>query len=227
MRIRAIEPSLLGKARLLLEELRKRSSNRFGREADFDWDCEWPLVRTRGPEECFAIITQLEHRNWLKIITQDRNKRIRLEWEGWEQTEPLRGNATGTVFVAMAFHADMDNAYEAGIRTAIDACDLTPIRIDKEIFSDKICEQMLTEIHRSQFLIADVTHQRPGVYFEAGYALALGKSVIWSCKENDFENVHFDTRQYRHIVWNTPEDLTDKLTEKLAYLLAASKQETQ
>jgi nucleoside 2-deoxyribosyltransferase len=86
---------------------------------------------------------------------------------------------------------------------------------------------MLTEIHRAQFVVADVTLQRPGVYFEAGYAIALGKTVIWSCKENDFEKVHFDTRQYPHIVWETPEDLVRQLTEKLAYLVAASKRETK
>jgi hypothetical protein len=171
----------------------------------------------RGVSECVAIILQLEHRNWLKI-SDDPDKQIRLEWEGWEHIEPLKGNAPGTVFVAMAFHPDMDSVYELGINTAIDKCDLTSIRIDRQTFSNKICEQILTEIHRSQFVVADVTHQRPGVYFETGYALALGKTVIWSCKEDDFENVHFDARQYPHIVWTTPEDLARQLTDKLAYL---------
>lgn len=63
------------------------------------------------------------------------------------------------MFVAMAFHPDMDTAYELGISTAIEKCDLTTIRVDKETFANKICEQMLTEIRRSQFVLADVTHQ--------------------------------------------------------------------
>ena len=77
----------------------------------------------------------------------------------------------------------------------------------------------MTEIKNSRFVVADATDQRPGVYFEAGYAMGLGLPVLWSVREDDLQNVHFDTRQYNHIVWETPEDLRDQLAKRIAAVL--------
>jgi nucleoside 2-deoxyribosyltransferase len=71
--------------------------------------------------------------------------------------------------------------------------------------------KIITEIKNSRFIIADVTHQRAGVYFEAGYALGLGLPVIWSVRDDDLNNVHFDTRQYNHIVWESEAHLSEQL----------------
>ena len=43
----------------------------------------------------------------------------------------------------------------------------------------------------------------------------LARPVIWSCKKDDFDNVHFDTRQYNHIVWQTPADLREQLRDRI------------
>ena len=53
------------------------------------------------------------------------------------------------------------------------------------------------------------------IHFEAGLAMGLGRPVIWTCRKDDFENTHFDTRQYNHIVWETPEDLREKLADRI------------
>ena len=46
------------------------------------------------------------------------------------------------------------------------------------------------------------------MYFEAGFALGLGLQVIWTCKESDLKDVHFDNRQYNFVIWEE-----DKLNE--------------
>jgi len=35
--------------------------------------------------------------------------------------------------------------------------------------------------------------------------------VIWCVRKDQLDEVHFDTRQYNHIVWETPEELKEKL----------------
>lgn len=92
---------------------------------------------------------------------------------------------------------------------------MDPVRIDLLQHNEKICDKILAEIRSCQFIIGDFTLQRAGVYFEAGFAMGLGRPVIWTCREDDFENTHFDTRQYNHIVWDTPEDLREKLTNRI------------
>jgi hypothetical protein len=39
--------------------------------------------------------------------------------------------------------------------------------------------------------------------------------VIWTCREDDFEKVHFDIRQYNSIVWVTPEELAQRLQVRI------------
>ena len=122
----------------------------------------------------------------------------------------------GRCFVAMSIHPSLDDAYQNGIWLAVkDDCDMDPIRIDLLHHNEKICDKIIAEIRMSQFAIADVTLQRPGVYFEAGFAMGLGRPVIWTCRKDDLANVHFDTRQYNHIVWERPEDLREKVTDRI------------
>ena len=74
---------------------------------------------------------------------------------------------------------------------------------------------MLKEIRACKFLVADFTNQNKGVYFEAGYARALGKTVIHTCKESDFSNVHFDIKQTQFVIWKNEEDLETKLKKQI------------
>jgi nucleoside 2-deoxyribosyltransferase len=114
-------------------------------------------------------------------------------------------------FVAMSFAAEMTPAWELGIRPALVKSRYTPYRVDAQPHIDRIDNKIVTEIKNSRFLVADVTLQRPGVYFEAGYALGLGIPVFWCVRKDDLDNVHFDTRQYNHIVWETPDSLAEQL----------------
>lgn len=94
--------------------------------------------------------------------------------------------------------------------------DIQPIRIDFVEHNGKICDRILSEIRQSTLLIADFTGNRGGVYFEAGFALGLGIPVIFTCR-TDFlkKGVHFDTRQYNHIEWQTSEELKTKLINRI------------
>ena len=122
------------------------------------------------------------------------------------------------VFIAMNFDDKLKCVYENSIRKAIEECKYEPIREDYEEFNEKICDKILVDIKKARFVIAEFTGQKHGVYFEAGYALGLGKPVIWICRNDDIENVHFDTRQYNHIVWESGKDLYEKLVNRIIAL---------
>ncbi len=115
----------------------------------------------------------------------------------------------------MAFDPSLDDAYATGIEPAIRATGLSVIRVDKVEHNGVVTDLIQAEIRRAQVTIADVTLQRQGVYFEAGLALGLGRIVIWSCREDEIKQVHFDTRQYSHVVWKDPADLRSKLETRI------------
>jgi hypothetical protein len=43
--------------------------------------------------------------------------------------------------------------------------------------------------------------------------------VIWTCKESSGRDLHFDTRQYNHIMWKEPGELHEKLLARIGAVL--------
>ena len=122
-------------------------------------------------------------------------------------------------FVAMWFDDSVRDAYDEGIERAIRDCGYEPKRIDRDSTVDKIDDAIIAEIRRSRFIVADFTHgnggARGGVYYEAGFAHGLGIPVIFTCRRDMIDEVHFDTRQYAHILWDNPSDLRGSLRDRI------------
>ncbi|TGN19099.1 nucleoside 2-deoxyribosyltransferase [Leptospira idonii] len=140
---------------------------------------------------------------------------ILIKEPGWVEIEKLeQPHLSKQVFIAIWFDPSMNQAYQE-IENACRSNGYTPIRIDYKQHNNEISGEILFEIRKSKFLISEVTGQRHGVYFEAGYAMGLGLPVIWCCKQSDLSNVHFDTRQYNHVVWDTTQELFDRLEKRI------------
>ena len=126
-------------------------------------------------------------------------------------------------FVAMWFDDSMNEAWNHGVAPAVRDTGYDPVRIDRKEHVNKIDDEIVAEIRRARFVVADFTHgntgARGGVYYEAGFAHGLGIPVIFTCRKDRLEEVHFDTRQYNHIVWNDPADLRDQLVKRIAAVL--------
>ena len=205
---------ILVKAMKLLELTASRSQP--GHPVRFDEISDPPLVGAVDPAELAFLLDHLKELGYLEWCNQ--SWLYILKAKGWQelQTIKTRGGISGKCFVAMSFDQSLKEAYESGIFPAIKAdCKMEPVRIDRVHHNDKICDKIIAEIRTSQFLLADVTLQRAGVYFEAGFAMGLGRPIIWSCRQDDLRNVHFDTRQYNHIVWKEPTDLRIQLTDRI------------
>jgi nucleoside 2-deoxyribosyltransferase len=123
----------------------------------------------------------------------------------------------------MWFSDETQSAYADGIEPAITESGYRAVRIDKKEHNNKIDDEIIAEIRRSKFLVADFTCEkekvRGGVYFEAGFAMGLGLPVIWTVKKESLGDVHFDTRQYNHIVWDTPETLRNLLKARIGAVI--------
>jgi nucleoside 2-deoxyribosyltransferase len=119
-------------------------------------------------------------------------------------------------FVAMWFDESLTGIYDSGFQIGILNAGYNPIRIDRVEHTNRIDDEIIAGIRNSRFIVADFTGHRGGVYFEAGYALGLGLPVIWCCRIDDVENLHFDIRQYNCIVWENADDLAEKLSRRIA-----------
>lgn len=118
------------------------------------------------------------------------------------------------VFVAMSFASNMDEA-RTSIKRVLNNCGYKPILIDEKQHNNQIVEEIFNEISESEFVVADLTGQKGGVYLEVGYALAKGKSVILLCSAKEKKKIHFDVRQINTIFWEDKEDLEERLKNRI------------
>jgi hypothetical protein len=189
---------------------------------------DYPLIAARDDRELETYLLPLERRGFLFPPQPYDEGTIgcRLTIPGWEVLEPAltSGAVPGRCFIAMAFRPALETAFQDGMRAAVEKdCGFTAIRMLELEHNDKICDRIIVEVRRAQFVIADFTFQRGGVYFEAGFAAALGRPVIWTCKACHFRHLHFDTRQYNHIKWEEASDLRRQLAARIRGTIPGAK----
>ncbi|MDR1389569.1 MAG: hypothetical protein LBJ31_06280 [Treponema sp.] len=170
-------------------------------------------------DELRFILDSMFRKNWIEYNNQDDDllgdSRLLINQNGWMEIEKnITQKYSKQCFIAMNFAEGLKKASEC-IKKAIIDTGFSPLRIDEKYHNNEISGEILFEIKKSHFIIADETGQKNGVYFEAGYALGNGKDVIWCCKESDLASLHFDTRQYNHIVWKDENDLYKKLKDRI------------
>ena len=107
-------------------------------------------------------------------------------------------------FVAMWFDDTMKDIYNKWFVPAIEGAGYRPFRIDLLDYTGKIDDEVIAQIRRSRFLVADFTHERGetvrgSVYYEAGFAHGLNIPVIFTARKGS--DVHFDLSHHNRIEW--------------------------
>ena len=97
-----------------------------------------------------------------------------------------------TAFVMMAIDDSMPELEDirAGIKEVFEEFGIEAVTADEIEHEEVITDRILSEIESSEFLIANLTLQRPNVYYEIGHAHARNKRVILVRKKGT--KLHFD-----------------------------------
>lgn len=149
----------------------------------------------------------MQERKWVldaKSFDLHTDITVQLTPSGYAYLDQLRqGQGEGVQgFCAMWFDKTVTPVWTDAIEPAIADAGYRPIRIDEVNHNNRIDDEILAQIRRSRFVVADFTGDRGGVYFEAGFALGLGIQVIWTVREEDLKGIHFDNRQYNFLQWS-------------------------
>lgn len=124
--------------------------------------------------------------------------------------------------MAMAF--DRSPQESVVFQTIVKACakyGLEANRVDQKFDSGPINIQVVDAIEDSEFLVFDLTEERPNVYYELGYAHGVGnrpEDVILIAANGT--KLHFDIMPLRTVFYDSPEDLENKLFVRLGNLIA-------
>ncbi len=175
----------------------------FGQKLPSEISRDYPAAWCRSPGEWNELLGAAVRLNYLDALHPNYSVSI----EGWRWLEKSPGDHSPDVFVAMNFapeYARLRQAVSAAVRNA----GYREITIDQDVFSGGIMDRVLARIRRSRFVVADYTGNRGGVYYEAGFALGLGKAVVSTCSRAQLESsdravrLHFDVAHLKMIPWD-------------------------
>lgn len=206
----------------------KRTSY-LGEAVTFNTEFNFAVLYAMNQAEASEII---EYGVQKKYIIQSSNVVFRLTFTGLSYIEELEKitKVSNSAFVAMWFSNEMKEIYEAAIKPAIEAKEcgaFKAFRVDNHEHNNDITDEIIAGIKACRFMVADMTGYRGGVYFEAGFAKGLGKPVIFTCRKDWFtgeytqdgkpikERVHFDINHQNIIVWDNPEDLKQRIINRI------------
>ncbi len=150
-----------------------------------------------------------------------------LTLDGWERYESeKRGELAGNYgFIAMQFNDDtLDRFVRDVVKPAVKSIGYDDLVDMRDVSRIGIIDNIMrVRIRDSAFVIADLTHDNRGAYWEAGYAEGLGKPVLYICERSKFEgrdSTHFDTNHCTTVPWSTDEP--EKFSQKLIATLRRS-----
>lgn len=176
-------------------------------------------------DELYYLEDYLENQGWIEKKYDNMASTYRVSVDGHARLAALEQSDTRSskAFVAMWFTESTKEVWEQAIRPGIEEAGYVALRIDQEEHINKIDDEIVAALRRAPFIVADFTHGRDGarggVYYEAGFAHGRGTPVIFSCRRDVIDEIHFDTRQYNHIVWE-PEKL-DEFRRRLTTRICA------
>ena len=165
----------------------------------YSWAIDWKEM-----EGLAELLSQMGRLSIQKAHSRDaRIETVLITANGWGHLEQRRAINTESNqgFVAMSFAGELRYIYDDAIAPAIKKAGYSPLRVDNTEHTGKIDDEIILQIRRSRFLVADATQHRGGVYYEAGFAHGLNLPVFWTCRKNHMKKLHFDVRQYNCIAW--------------------------
>jgi len=181
---------------------------------------DYPLFYLRNEAELRdAIDYILDTEKWSAGNVHDGKMFVRITPQGWHKLEELQraGKSSRQAFVAMRFNDEMKQVYYSAFEPAIYEAGYDPYRVDTAKNNNPIDDEIIVGLKASGLVIADLTELRHPVFFEAGFGLGLGIPVIWTVREDWFDEAakQFDTRQYPHIKWKDAADLKEQLNLRI------------
>jgi hypothetical protein len=203
-------------------------NSRPGESVPVNANLQQSVMGAMTPKGFLLVLGQLEKTGLLTPTVVGGPSDTALTYKGWEYYEELRRGTINsrTAFMAMQYNeTQLNDIVENVFRTSVrqTGFDLTVLR-DKPK-AGLIDDRLRVEIRAARFLIADLTHENAGAYWEAGYAEGLGKPVIYTCERKKFEGskTHFDTNHHLTVLWNSEkqEDTAKELKATIRATLPA------
>lgn len=199
-----------------------------GRTTEFNQD-NWKqfLPFAMDIDEYIYFVKAIMKYGWISATGQTNPYKGEITPSGWAKFHELTGigaDRRNPVFVAMWFgrperesgpdrSKEMSDLFDKSIRPACVEAGWDAIWAGMREHNEPIMDRIIADIRKAPFLVADLTNNNQGVYYEAGLAFGLGREVIFCCRQG--KEVHFDVTGINRVVYETPDQLRKRLLNRI------------
>lgn len=120
------------------------------------------------------------------------------------------------VFVVMPIKPEFNRVYKV-IKDVAEEVGAYAQRVDDQHYKEDMLARIVTQISTATVIVADMSEKNENVFYEVGYAHALGKHVILLVR--DVADIPFDLKHRYHIVYSKSAELKEKLRAKLGWAI--------
>ena len=113
-----------------------------------------------------------------------------------------------TCFVIQPFDPKFDKRYRDVYKPALKQAGLDAYRVDQDPSTERLIDSIEEKIRNATICLADITTDNPNVWYELGYAFAVGRSVVLVCSTERKDKLPFDI-QHRTVIKYTPDSTSD------------------
>ncbi len=127
------------------------------------------------------------------------------------------------VFVGMHFSDELKQTWET-IQSACAELGLNAKQAKDSVGSQSIIDQIIRLIEDAEFLIFDLSYERPNVYYEIGYAHGIGNEpyeILLIADES--ATIHFNISQFTSRKYKNQEELRKIVQDNLRKMMEASR----
>lgn len=183
------------------------------------------IIGSPSDEITDAVMRELEEKGIIRVgdvaevLDGKLYYAVNLSLDGWERYEAEKqGNFYGDYgFLAMKFgDVELEEFVRDILNPTLNEHLGMTLRDMRDVAQAGIIDDIMrVTIRDAKFVIADLTHDNLGAYWEAGYAEGLGKPVIYICEKSKFdeEETHFDVNHCTTVMWSAdaPDDFRNEL----------------
>ena len=101
-----------------------------------------------------------------------------------------------TCFVIQPFDSGKyDKRFDDIYKPALEEAGLEPYRVDRDAGVEVLIDSIEEHIRKATICLADISTNNANVWYELGYALATGRSVVMVCSDEREGRLPFDIQQ--------------------------------
>jgi len=192
----------------LISWLAEQLDGRLGKQVHiaYGWPALIASVGVIAPEDIFWLVSGLRSQNLVDggfgLDASDCNL-TPLGWQRFEELKRAQVSSSFAFFARKFDNSELDTVFEKCLRAAVEQTGYSlRAATQRAGLVDAVIED---EIRRCRFVIADLSDDNAGAYWEAGFAEGLRKPVIYICRAKDGgveKRTHFDTNHRQTVRWD-------------------------